>query len=119
MLVGSIPEEYKAVFSDDLELYFALAKGYQDQNIDLKALPMKKWFFTNYHYLVPEITDNTKFELSSTKPFDEFVEALSAGIKTKPVIIGALTFLKLSKNQMLISTINPSGKSCLRYIFKY
>ncbi|ADQ05651.1 5-methyltetrahydropteroyltriglutamate/homocysteine S-methyltransferase [Caldicellulosiruptor owensensis OL] len=97
MLVGSIPEEYKAVFSDDLELYFALAKGYQDQNIDLKALPMKKWFFTNYHYLVPEINKNTKFELASTKPFDEFVEALSIGIKTKPVIIGALTFMKLSK----------------------
>lgn len=97
ILLGAIPEEYRSAFSDQLDLYFALAKGYQDQNIDLKALPMKKWFFTNYHYLVPEITEKTKFELSSTKPFDEFVEALSAGIKTKPVIIGALTFLKLSK----------------------
>ncbi|WAM31363.1 5-methyltetrahydropteroyltriglutamate--homocysteine S-methyltransferase [Caldicellulosiruptor naganoensis] len=97
VLVNAIPEEYKSTGLDELDTYFALAKGYQDEKHDLKALPMKKWFFTNYHYIVPEITRNTEFKLSSTKPFDEFEEALSIGIKTKPVILGALTFLKLSK----------------------
>ncbi|WAM33663.1 5-methyltetrahydropteroyltriglutamate--homocysteine S-methyltransferase [Caldicellulosiruptor morganii] len=97
MLVNAIPAGYKNLGKEELDTYFALAKGYQTQNLDLKALPMKKWFFTNYHYIVPEITSDTEFKLSSTKPFDEFEEALSIGIKTKPVIIGALTFLKLAK----------------------
>ncbi|KHO62375.1 methionine synthase (B12-independent) [Thermoanaerobacter sp. YS13] len=97
MLINAIPDEYKNLGKDELDTYFALAKGYQDEKYDLKALPMKKWFFTNYHYIVPEITDRTSFKLSTTKPFNEFSEALSIGIKTKPVIIGPLTFLMLSK----------------------
>lgn len=112
MLVNAIPDEYKSLGKDELETYFALAKGYQDKEHDLKALPMKKWFFTNYHYIVPEITNSTIFKVGSTKPFDEFEEALSIGIKTKPVITGALTFLKLAKkvevdiyNQKLLNNL--------------
>ena len=49
---------------------------------------MKKWFTTNYHYLVPEIDSATDIKLNSTKPFDEFNEAKALGITTKPVLIG-------------------------------
>lgn len=58
---------------------------------------MKKWFNTNYHYMVPEIDDDTEIKLVGSKPFELFSEALQNGVKTKPVIIGAYTFLKLSR----------------------
>ncbi len=56
---------------------------------------MKKWFNTNYHYIVPEFEDDTKIELVGTKPFDEYTEAKQLGIETKPVMIGPFTLLKL------------------------
>ena len=59
---------------------------------------MTKWFDTNYHYIVPEFHTETKFQLSGTKPFDEFREALALGIRTKPVLIGPLTYLYLGKS---------------------
>jgi 5-methyltetrahydropteroyltriglutamate--homocysteine methyltransferase len=63
------------------------------------ALEMTKWFDTNYHYLVPELREGQTFQLSSTKPFDEFSEALALGIRTVPVLIGPLTFLLLGKTR--------------------
>ena len=60
---------------------------------------MTKWLDTNYHYLVPELHAGQTFQLSSTKPFDEFAEALALGIRTVPVIIGPLTFLLLAKTR--------------------
>ncbi len=62
------------------------------------ASEMTKWFDTNYHYIVPEFQDRTSFRLAATKPFDEFVEALALGIRTKPVLIGPLTYLHLGKS---------------------
>ncbi|MCT6920397.1 MAG: 5-methyltetrahydropteroyltriglutamate--homocysteine S-methyltransferase, partial [Bifidobacteriales bacterium] len=61
------------------------------------ALPMKKWFTTNYHYLVPEIDQDTKIALEGDKPFKEFQEAREQGIAAKPVLIGPYTFLKLAR----------------------
>lgn len=95
-MLGAIPERYKELKLDRLDTYFAMAKGFQAGSQDVKALPMKKWFNTNYHYLVPTICDDYELKLSNTKPLDEYVRALRAGVKTKPVIIGPLTFLKLS-----------------------
>lgn len=93
VLLGAVPERYKALELSELDTYFAMARGYQGKNGDVKALAMKKWFNTNYHYMVPEID----VKLSGTKPFDEFIEAQKSGVKTKPVIIGAFTFLKLTR----------------------
>ena len=59
---------------------------------DVKALAMKKWFNTNYHYIVPEIEDDTQIKLAGSKPFDEYEEAKAAGVKTKPVIAGHSLF---------------------------
>lgn len=97
VLLNAVPERYRALELSELDTYFAMARGYQGKNGDVKALAMKKWFNTNYHYMVPEIEDSTEIKLSGTKPFDEFLEAQKSGIKTKPVIIGAFTFLKLAR----------------------
>jgi 5-methyltetrahydropteroyltriglutamate--homocysteine methyltransferase len=97
VLLNAIPLRYKNLELDPLDGYFAMARGYQGANGDVKALSMKKWFNTNYHYIVPEIEDDTEIFLSGSKPFDEFIEAKDQGIVTKPVITGAFTFLKLAK----------------------
>ena len=72
-----------------------MTRGYQGERGDVKALAMKKWFNTNYHYMVPEIDDQTEIRLAGTKPFDEFEEAKALNIATRPVITGAFTLLKL------------------------
>ncbi len=97
VLLNIVPNRYRQLKLDALDEYFAMARGYQGDKGDVKALPMKKWFNTNYHYIVPEIDDDTEVLLVGSKPFDEYVEAKNCGIETKSAIIGAFTFLKLVK----------------------
>lgn len=97
VLLNAVPGRYRALGLSPLDEYFAMARGYQGKNGDVKALAMKKWFNTNYHYLVPEIDEDTEIKLAGTKPFDEYAEAKKAGVETKPAIIGAFTFLKLAR----------------------
>lgn len=104
VLLGAVPKRYKDLNLNEYDTYFAMARGYQGKNGDVKAFAMKKWFNTNYHYMVPELDENINLSLSGNKPFDEYIEAKNQGIETKPVIIGPYTFLKLSsyngKNNM-------------------
>lgn len=95
VLFDIIPNRYSSLGLPQLDTYFAMARGYQSEGGDVKALAMKKWFNTNYHYMVPEIDDSIELKLTGTKPFDEFEEAKAIGIQTKPVIIGAFTLLKM------------------------
>lgn len=97
VLLNIIPERYSALGLSDLDTYFAMARGYQGEAGNVKALAMKKWFNTNYHYMVPEIDDSTDLKLTGTKPFDEFVEAKNSGVTTVPALIGPFTLLKLSR----------------------
>ena len=97
--VGAIPERYDSLKDDKLELYFAMAHGYQKDGIDVIAMEMTKWFDTNYHYIVPEFTRNQKFELTYNKAVAEFKEALELGVRTKPVLIGPVTYLLLGKEK--------------------
>ena len=97
--VGAIPERYDALKDDLLELYFAMAHGYQKDGIDVTAMEMTKWFDTNYHYIVPEFTRDQKFCLTYNKAAREFEEALGLGIKTKPVLVGPVTYLLLGKEK--------------------
>ena len=99
LCVGAIPERYSNLKNDRLELYFAMAHGYQKDGIDVTAMEMTKWFDTNYHYIVPEFTKNQQFELTFNKAAAEFKEALELGIKTKPVLIGPVTYLLLGKEK--------------------
>lgn len=97
VLLNIIPARYQKLNLSPLDTYFAMARGYQGENGDVKALAMKKWFHTNYHYIVPELDDETEICLCGTKAFDEYLEAKELGIETKPVILGAFTLLKLLK----------------------
>lgn len=95
VLLNIVPKRYRELDLSELEKYFAIARGYQGEKGNVKALAMKKWFNTNYHYIVPEFEDDTKIELVGTKPFDEYTEAKQLGIETKPVLVGPFTLLKL------------------------
>lgn len=97
VLLNVIPQEYVKLELPALDTYFAMARGYQGTHGDVKALAMKKWFNTNYHYIVPEFEDETKVKLIGTKPFDEYIEAKEKGVVTKPVLVGGFTFLKLAR----------------------
>ena len=92
VMLGALPARV-AEISDDLDRYFAAARG----NKDVAPLEMTKWFDTNYHYIVPEIEPATKFTLNPDKVLSELKEALGQGIPARPVVIGPVTFLLLSK----------------------
>ena len=97
-LLGAIPERFGQVEEDvDLTTYFAMARGAQDGKRDVAAMEMTKWFDTNYHYIVPELSPQTRFRIASRKPFQEFEEAKSLGYATRPVLLGPVSFLKLGK----------------------
>ena len=92
--VGAVPARYGVPKGPvTLDTYFAMARG----SADLPAMEMTKWFDTNYHYIVPEFEKGQRFRLASTKAVDEFKEALSIGIRTRPVLIGPITYLLLGK----------------------
>lgn len=103
LMVNAIPERFHEVLlkegKSELDLYFALARGYQKDGLDIVALEMTKWFDTNYHYLVPEFCKDQPFKLFSTKVIDEFKEAKYEGIHTKPVLIGPVSYLLLGKEK--------------------
>ncbi|WP_096289744.1 5-methyltetrahydropteroyltriglutamate--homocysteine S-methyltransferase [Mycobacterium ahvazicum] len=92
VMLGALPARAAQV-PDDLDRYFAAARG----NADVAPLEMTKWFDTNYHYIVPEIEPATKFTLNPDKVLSELKEALGQGIPARPVVIGPITFLLLSK----------------------
>jgi 5-methyltetrahydropteroyltriglutamate--homocysteine methyltransferase len=101
LTVGAIPERYQEIAfkKSELDLYFAMARGFQKDGLDITAMEMTKWFDTNYHYIVPEFQKNQEFKLFSNKIIKEFISAKQAGINAKPVIIGLLTYLLLGKEK--------------------
>jgi 5-methyltetrahydropteroyltriglutamate--homocysteine methyltransferase len=102
-MFGAIPKRYHGVIQqqghEELDLYFAMARGYQRNGLDIVAMEMTKWFDTNYHYIVPEFHKDQSFKLFSTKIIDEFYEAKQLGIITKPVLIGPVSYLLLGKEK--------------------
>ncbi len=100
LMVGAIPARYARLEKTSqvsyLQTYFAMARGIQHDGFDIPAMEMTKWFDTNYHYIVPEIEPGQTFRLNSTKVVDEYREAKAAGIETRPVLMGPVTYLLLS-----------------------
>jgi len=93
-MLGAVPERFGHQGGViEPALYFAMARGTKQA----PAMEMTKWFDTNYHYLVPELSADTHFALSTTKPLDEYKEAKFLGVATRPVLIGPVTFLKLAR----------------------
>ena len=101
LMLGAVPERYRPLAErfgeSSLELYFAMARGYQCDGHDIVAMEMTKWFDTNYHYLVPEFKRDQSFRLSARKLFDELREAQALGINAKPALIGPVSYLLLGK----------------------
>lgn len=80
--------------------YFTLARGDAAAGSGRRALEMTKWFDTNYHYLVPEFTPQTRFGLAAQRLLDEVAEAQALGHRVKPVLLGPLSFLWLGKEKV-------------------
>ena len=99
-MVDAIPERFRPLQGklSDLDLYFAMARGWQDKEDQVAAMEMTKWFDTNYHFIVPEIASGQKFLLHDVKPVREFIEAKDAGFITRPVLLGPVSYLLLSKS---------------------
>ncbi|HEX4540882.1 MAG TPA: 5-methyltetrahydropteroyltriglutamate--homocysteine S-methyltransferase [Acidimicrobiales bacterium] len=98
-LVGAVPPRYgRTAGAVELDTYFAMARGRQSAGVDAIATEMTKWFDSNYHYIVPELSTDTEIGLSSSKPFDEHGEAVALGIDTVPVLVGPLTMAVLARS---------------------
>jgi len=91
VMVDAVPDRFAAL--NGLDAYFAMARGAEG----VAPLEMTKWFDTNYHYLVPELGPCTDLRLASVKPVREYLQARSQGIETRPVVLGPVSFLLLSK----------------------
>ncbi|MDQ1691303.1 MAG: 5-methyltetrahydropteroyltriglutamate--homocysteine methyltransferase, partial [Pseudonocardiales bacterium] len=98
-MLGAIPARHATAVPDvstptgRLDRYFAMARG----TAEAAPLEMTKWFNTNYHFLVPELGPDSQFTLDAGKPLAEFAEASQAGIVTRPVVLGPISFLLLAK----------------------
>jgi 5-methyltetrahydropteroyltriglutamate--homocysteine methyltransferase len=106
-VVGAVPGRFGTGpgAASDLTVYFAMARGGAPTSAGAPGagpygpspLRMTKWFDTNYHFLVPELDPDGDFELASTKPLDEFLEAKAQGIHTRPVLLGPVSLARLSR----------------------
>ncbi len=101
-LLGAVPERFEwAGPRVNLDTYFSMARGLEEKEgvgrRTAPAMEMTKWFDTNYHYIVPEFRKGQTLKLATEKPFEEYREALELGIRTRPVLIGPVTFLKVGK----------------------
>ena len=105
LMLGVIPQRYTEVLTknpqnSEIDLYFAMARGYQKDGVDITAMEMTKWFDTNYHYIVPEFTADQQFRIFSDKVFEEFNLAKQlTGVTPKPVLIGPVSYLLLGKEK--------------------
>ncbi|KAH8831585.1 cobalamin-independent methionine synthase [Flagelloscypha sp. PMI_526] len=92
-----IPKRYQGTNLSALDVYFAMGRGRQADGVDVPASEMKKWFNSNYHFVVPEFDDETDFKLVANKALAEYKEAKALGIETRPVVLGPISYLILGK----------------------
>lgn len=127
LTVSAIPERFHPLAEEkqlcETDLLFAMARGYQKDGYDIKAMEMTKWFDTNYHYIVPEFTANQQFNLLSDKIVNECREAIQLGIQPKPVILGPVSFLLAGKEKQqgfhrisLLKNLLPVYKQLLQQL---
>ncbi len=120
VMFGIIPERFRAI-ADETERYFAMARGLQAHGTDVAALEMTKWFDTNYHYLVPELESEQRFTLDPSRILVEIDEARAVGVEPRPVILGPVSFLMLSKRDQgsplaLIDALLPAYERLLEVL---
>ncbi len=103
-MLGLIPDRFSPLLQKkdftELDIYFAMARGYQKDGYDITAMEMTKWFDTNYHYIVPEFKKDQKFSAISNKAVNEYVEAEAlVGKSAKPVLLGPVSYLLSGKEK--------------------
>ncbi|MBI5479530.1 MAG: 5-methyltetrahydropteroyltriglutamate--homocysteine S-methyltransferase [Deltaproteobacteria bacterium] len=99
-MLGAVPTRYAwDGITVDLDTYFAMARGRKagGPKPGAPAMEMTKWFDTNYHYIVPEFEAGQRFRFASNKVLDEFLEARDLGLRTRPVLLGPVSFLLRGK----------------------
>ncbi len=105
--LGNLPERVRDFQGNELDNYFRVARGRSARSTEsvqgfcseVAAGEMTKWFDTNYHYIVPELTADTQFKLDASRLLRQLVEARAQGVKAKPVIIGPVTYLAIGKSK--------------------
>ncbi|MBV7261075.1 5-methyltetrahydropteroyltriglutamate--homocysteine S-methyltransferase [Photobacterium sp. WH24] len=100
--LGNIPARVEGLAGDELDNYFRVARGRSANDSGchcVHAGEMTKWFDTNYHYIVPEFTADTRFELNPERLLAQLTEAKAQGVAAKPVLIGPVTYLWLGKEK--------------------
>lgn len=95
--LNAIPDRHRGEGAIDLDTLFRVARGRAPTGQDAPASEMTKYFNTNYHYLVPELSQNQEFSIAYEQFFDEVSEAQSLGYKAKPVLLGPVSYLFLAK----------------------
>lgn len=99
-LLGNLPTRVQNLAGNELDNYFRIARGRSAHDTEgIQASEMTKWFDTNYHYIVPEVTADTLFTLNPTRLLSQLAEAKLQGVTAKPVIIGPVTYLWLCKEK--------------------
>jgi 5-methyltetrahydropteroyltriglutamate--homocysteine methyltransferase len=103
-MFGLIPDRFSPLLQKkdftELDIYFAMARGYQKDCFDITAMEMTKWFDTNYHYIVPEFKKDQKFSAISDKAVREYNEAkVLLGKAAKPVLLGPVSYLLAGKEK--------------------
>jgi 5-methyltetrahydropteroyltriglutamate--homocysteine methyltransferase len=98
-LLGNVPERARCLGGHELDVYFRVARGRAagDEGPGVAPAELTKWFDTNYHYLVPELVEPRALRLEPRRLLDQLREARAAGVSAKPVILGPLSYLWLSK----------------------
>ncbi|URJ29793.1 5-methyltetrahydropteroyltriglutamate--homocysteine S-methyltransferase [Blochmannia endosymbiont of Camponotus sp.] len=98
LMLNNVPNRHR-VFQEKITLntLFKVSRGYSLNNKLIPPSEMKKWFNTNYHYIVPEFIQTQEFKLNWTQLFDEIDEALSLKHKIKPILLGPISYLWLGK----------------------
>ncbi|KIJ70057.1 hypothetical protein HYDPIDRAFT_142979 [Hydnomerulius pinastri MD-312] len=94
---NAIPKRYQGLGLSALDVFFAMGRGRQADGVDVPACEMKKWFDSNYHFVVPELSEETDFKLLYNKALQEYNEAKALGVVTRPVILGPVSYLVLGK----------------------
>lgn len=95
--LGVIPERHRDGGAVNLDTLFRIARGRAPSGKHAPASEMTKYFNTNYHYLVPELSEDQRFDIAWEQLFEEVTEAQALGHTAKPVLLGPVTFLYLSK----------------------
>ena len=98
-LLGNVPERARAGGGAPLDVYFRVARGRAagEPGPGVAAGEMTKWFDTNYHYIVPELSRATECRLNATPLLEQLAEARQQGVRAKPVVLGPLSYLWLGK----------------------